>query len=225
MSKNLSREELEQDLLVEYSSRLLHFYQQNKSKVIGGGTAFFVLVASVIGFTFYSSQQSDRAEQLMVQAENLYRAGSFEQALYGDEETFTVGFEQIANNYGSTDAGNLAHYYAASSRAEMGEFEEALAAIEKYKSPKGVMGVAPRALHAYILAETGNYEMSGKKYEEAANLVENESTTPMYLISAAKAYMKAGNNSKAADLLDTVIKQYRNSQYATAAENMKSRIG
>lgn len=225
MSKQLSKEDLEEDLLVEYSSRILHFYQENKSAVIGGGSGLVIALGLIFGYFFYSGQQSKTAEQLMVQAETLYRAGSFEQALYGDDASFTVGFVQIAGNYGSTDAGNLAHYYAASSYAELGQYEEALSEIEKYKAPKGILGVAPRALHALILSEVGLFEMAAKKYEEAANLVDNESTTPVYLLSAARAYLEAGDPAKAEVLLDRIIANFRNSQYASSAQNIKGRIG
>lgn len=225
MSKNLTKDDLEEDLLLEYSSRILHFYQENKSTVIGGGSGLVIALGLLIGYFFYAGQQSSKAEQLMVQAETLYRAGNFEQALYGDDATFTVGFVQIASNYGSTDAGNLAHYYVASSHAELGQYEEALSAIEKYNAPKGILGVAPRALHAKLLSEAGLYDLSAKKYEEAAGLVDNESTTPVYLLSAAKAYLEAGDQTKAEALLDRIIANYRNSQYASSAQNIKGRIG
>ncbi|PTM09909.1 MAG: hypothetical protein DA443_07770, partial [Bacteroidetes bacterium] len=94
MSKQLSKEDLEEDLLVEYSSRILHFYQENKSTVIGGGSGLVIALGLIFGYFFYSGQQSKTAEQLMVQAETLYRAGSFELALYGDDASFTVGFVQ-----------------------------------------------------------------------------------------------------------------------------------
>ncbi|PTM09543.1 MAG: hypothetical protein DA443_08060 [Bacteroidetes bacterium] len=85
--------------------------------------------------------------------------------------------------------------------------------------------MAPRALHALILSEVGLFEMAAKKYEEAANLVDNESTTPVYLLSAARAYLEAGDPAKAEVLLDRIIANFRNSQYASSAQNIKGRIG
>ena len=35
MSKGLKKEDLEQDILIEYSSRFMYFYENNKGTVIG----------------------------------------------------------------------------------------------------------------------------------------------------------------------------------------------
>ncbi|MEX0944926.1 MAG: tetratricopeptide repeat protein [Balneolaceae bacterium] len=220
MSKKLSKEDLEQDLLIEYSSRIVHFYNQNKAAVLGGSIALVLSIGLIIGYFIHSTQQEQEAQTLLGIAEQSLLNGNFEQALYGDEANFTLGFEQIANNYSRTDAGNLAHYYSALAEYELGNYEEALRSIENYKAPSGIMGVAPVSMNAIILLELERYEEAATVFERAARWDENNSTTPYNLFEAAQAHMETGNNQRAIELLNTILSDYPNSQQYTKAQRL-----
>jgi len=221
MSKKLSKEDLEQDLLIEYSSRIMHFYNQNKAAVWGGGIAIVLAIGLAVGYVIHSSQQEDTARELLSVAEQEYLQGNYENALNGSEADFTLGFIQIAGNYGSTTAGNLAYYYAAASEFELGMYEEALMHIQNYDIPVGVVGVSPISLHASILAELDRYEEAATMFERAANWDLNNSTTPLNLYSAAEAYREAGLHTDAQRMVETILEEYSNSPVAVRAERMK----
>lgn len=220
MSK-LKKEDFEQDLLVEYTSRFMHFYHTNKSAVIGGAIALVVIIAAIIGFTLHSDSQEEEAKNLLGIAEQELLQGNFETALQGNEEEFTLGFEQIANNYSSTEAGNLAHYYSAVSEFELGNYESALSYIEEYDAPEGILGIAPVSLHANILVELKKYEEAAEQFERAASWDDNDSTTPYNLYKAAEAYREAGNTDKALTLVDSIINDYPNSTQIAQAQRLK----
>lgn len=224
MNKKLKNEDLEQDLLIEYSSRFMYFYNQNKAVVIGGGVGIVLLIGLTIFYFIYAAQQEQEAQNLLGIAEQSFVQGNFEQALYGDDEEFTLGFNQIARNYSRTDAGNLAKYYAAVSEYELGNFEGALDYIQDFNPPRGIMGVAPLAFHATLLSELELFAESGRMYERAADWDENNSTTPKNLFEAALAYREAGNTDKAIELLDTIIEEYPNSGQVTKAQRLKGRL-
>ncbi|PWN07523.1 tetratricopeptide repeat protein [Rhodohalobacter mucosus] len=221
MSKKLSKEDLEQDLLIEYSSRIMHFYNQNKAAVWGGGIAIVLIIGLVVGYVIRSSQQAETARELLSVAEQEYLQGNYEIALNGSEEDFTLGFVQIADNYGNTTAGNLAFYYAAASEFELGMYEEALMHIQNYEVPEGVVGVSPISLHATILSELGRYEEAASMFERAANWDQNDSTTPLNLYSAAEAYREAGLNDESRQIVDTILDEYPNSPVSVRAERLK----
>ncbi len=221
MSKRLSKEEMEQDLLIEYSSRFMHFYQNNKSAVIGGSIGFVLVIGLVIGYFMYSAQQEEEARNLMGIAETYYSQGELDKALYGDDEELTAGFIQIANNYSNTDAGNLANYYAAVVHFEMENYESALEFINRFSPPDGILGVAPIAFHAVVLMEIEDFENSAEKYEDAAEWNVNDVTTPENYYFAAEAYLEAGNSEKADQLLSTILDEYPGSQYAVEAQRLK----
>lgn len=224
MSKKLKHEDLEQDLLIEYSSRFLHFYQTNKAAVLGGGIAIVLAIGLIIGYFVYSSQQQDQAQELLGMAEQSFARGNYETALHGDEDAFTLGFVQIANNYSRTRAGNLARYYAAVSEYELGNYDSALNYIESFNVPSGIIGVSPVTLHANILLELERYEDAARMFERAAEWDKNNSTTPANLFAAAEAYAEAGMYNNAQNHIDTILSEYPSSMVANKAQRLRGMI-
>lgn len=220
MSK-LKKEELEQDILIEYSSRIMHFYENNKATVIGGGIGLILAIGLTIGYIIHSGNQAEEAVNLLGIAEQELLQGNYQEALNGNEEEFTLGFVQIADNYSGTKAGNLAHYYAAISEYELGNYEQAIEYMQEYDVPEGILGVAPISMHANILVELERYEEAAEQFERAANWDENSSTTPYNLFKAAEAHSAAGNNEQALAHIETIINDYPNSQQIAQAEKMK----
>lgn len=223
MSK-LTKEELEQDILLEYSSRFMHFYQTNKATVIGGGVGIILAIGLIIGYVVYSGQQEEEASILLGMAEQELMMENYETALYGNDETFTLGFVQIANNYGNTDSGNLAHYYAAVSEFELGNHEDALTYIEDFTPPEGILGVAAISFHANILLQLDNFIEAAELYERAAEWDENDATTPANLLEAARAYQQADNIQMTTSILERIVNQYPSSSQASSAERMLGRL-
>ncbi|WP_069131347.1 tetratricopeptide repeat protein [Rhodohalobacter halophilus] len=224
MSKRLKNEDLEQDLLIEYSSRFVHFYNQNKAAVLGGGISFVLVIGLLIGYFYYSAQQEQRAQNLLSIAEQALFQGDFQTALHGDDEEFTLGFAQIANNFSRTDAGNLAKYYAAVSEYELGNFESSLSYIESFSKPRGILGVPPSVFHATLLLEMERFEDAASLFEQAAGWDENNATTPANLYQAAQAYDAAGLTTEANRVLDQILRDYPNSQVIARAERMKGAL-
>ena len=223
MSK-LKKEEIEQDILIEYSSRFMHFYQTNKAAVIGGGVGIVLVIGLIIGYVIYSGQQEQEASVLLGMAEQELMMGNYETALYGNDEEFTLGFVQIANNYSGTDSGNLAHYYAAVSEFELGNYQDALSYIEDFTPPKGILGVSAIALHANILLELENFTEAAEQYERAAEWDENNATTPANLFEAAQAYQRADNIQMATTHLQRIVNEFPNSSQAPRAERTLGNI-
>ncbi len=220
MSKGLSKEDLEQDILIEYSSRFMHYYEQNKGTVIGIGIAIVAVIGLTIGYFIYSSQQESQAQELLGQAEQALMMGNYETALHGDEAAFTIGFAQIADNYSRTNAGNLAMYYAAVSEFEMGNFESALGYIKGFSVPDGIVGLTSITLHATILSELERYEDAARMYDRAAGWVTNRTMIAENLLEAAYAYKEAGMNREATQRVERIINEFPTSQYVTEAQRL-----
>lgn len=223
MSK-LKKEDLEQDILIEYSSRFMHFYENNKAAIIAGAVALVLIIGLSVAYFIYSGNQEEEAKNLLGIAEQELLQGNYQEALNGNEEEFTLGFVQIADNYGGTEAGNLAHYYSAISEYELGNYEDALTYIQEYEVPEGILGVAPISMHANILIGLERYEEAAERFEEAATWDDNNSTTPYNLYKAAEAYYEAGDNQQAMNLIDRIIDEYPNSQQIAQAERLKGRL-
>lgn len=224
MAKKLTKEELEQDPLLQSYAKVQETYFKHKNTIIGTGIAVILAIGLSIGYYYYSQSQENRAQQLIGMAETYFMNGDYQSALTGSEEDFTVGFEQIINNYSGTKAANLAHYYAAVSEYKLGNTQQALDYMNSFEVPDGIMGVAPLSFKAVLLTETGNHEGAAEAYVQAAELDMNDATTPYNYLEAANAYYDAGNNEQARDYAQKILDDYANSPQAPEAQRLMGRL-
>ena len=224
MSKNFTKEELEHDPLLDKYTSAVNFFNTNKTMVLSIVVTLVVVIGVLIGYRYYSIGQEDQAQNLLATAELSYSNGDYQTALNGDEYTLSYGFVQIADEFSGTNAGNLAAYYAAVSNFKLDNYEEALAYIQEYKHPKGIMGVGSVSYHATLLKLNGSLEKAAKKYEEAANWDKNDSTTPFNLMKAANVYKELGNTEKVKSIASTIIEEYPNSAEATNSRKLQGAL-
>ena len=224
MSKKRVKEELEQDVLLETFSKAQSFYDQNKNNIIGAAIAAIILIGGSVGYYYYAEAQESEAQQLMGQATQAYLQGNYDEALNGSDADFTVGFDQIINNYSMTDAANLAHYYAAVSAFKLGNSQQALSYIQNYDVPSGIMGVGPLSFHSTIHTELGNHAQAAELYVKAAEWDINESTTPYNYLEAANAYHDASDKEKAQQYAQKIIDEYDSSSQVTEAKKLLSML-
>jgi len=220
MSKH--KEEIQADPLLITYANAIHYYKANTTLVHGIAMAFFALIAVIVGWSVYSAKQEVSARGFMVSAEQAFVNKDYNTALYGDGSTIN-GFMAISTNYGFTDSGNLASYYAAVSASQLNEFDAALGFIRKFNVPKGVMGVGAIGLEASILESLGRYEEAAKSYKKAASWDVNDSTTPSFLVKAANAALKAGKPALANQYAKEVTGLYSTSPSVTQAQQIIGR--
>lgn len=220
MSKKQVQEDLESDPLLETFSKAQNFYDQRKSTVIGGLVALILIVGGGVAYYYYSSAQEEEAQQLMSDATTAYMNSDYERALTGSDADFTVGFEQIINNYSRTDAANLARYYAAVSEYNLGNIQQAISYMEEYDIPDGILGVGPISFHAMLMTDSGNLQKAAELYVKAAEWNQNDSTTPYNYLEAANAYYDAGNTEEAKKYAQLIVDRYGDSRQAAAAERL-----
>lgn len=224
MSKRLTKEELESDPLIENYNRMVSYYLDNRATIISAAIAVIILIGGTIWYNFYSAAQEEQAQGLLSIAENYYSQGDFENALYGNEFELTYGFDQIADEFPRTKAGNIANYYAAVSCFELGDVENALRYINEFDAPNGILGVGPLTFHANLLLANQSLEEAGAKFIEAANWDKNDVTTPSNLLSAAKVYYELGNYEKADELTTQIINEYSESNQLIESQKLKGMI-
>src|SRR5690625_213870 len=217
MSKKQVQKDLESDPLLETFSWTQNLFDKNKSAVFGGILAVVLLIGGAIGYYYYSANQEETAQQLLANATNYYMNSDYEKALSGSEADFTIGFEQIINNYSRTDAANLARYYAAVSEYNLGNVQQAISYIEDYDLPEGILGVGPLSFHAVLMTDAGNLEQAAALYVKAAEWDDNESTTPYNYLEAAQAYYDAENYGEAEKYAGIIVNQYDESNQVNSA--------
>lgn len=169
-----------------------------------------IIVAGVIWIShLHKNNRQETAMSQMFQAENYFEADSFRLALDGDGNY--LGFIDIVDNFGATASGNLARYYAGVCYLKLGEYDNAVQYLKKYKTKDNVIGsLALGALgDAYI--ELDDIAMGISKYIDAAELGDNEFTTPLFLLKAGEMYEMNGQYAEALGLYEQIQRDYPNS--------------
>ena len=124
------RHELRQDQVVTGYARAWDFVDKNRTLVWGVIGAIVLLVVLAVAYVFYQQNQEAKAQGALAVPIRLYEQDNYREALDGADGA--MGFLAIADEYGGTDAGNLAHFYAADALFNLGEYDQALDHFEDF---------------------------------------------------------------------------------------------
>ena len=196
--------------LQEQVSKAEAFFEKNKKAIILGVIAVIVIVVGVILFNnYYLTPRENEASTELAKSQDLFGNGQYEKAL--------AGFQKVASDYSSTDAGNLAQLYIGLCQANLGKWQEAVNALESF-SGKGDAMVSPAAEGALgnAYANLNQLDKAVNHLKKAAKMADNNSLSPTFLIQAGEILESQGKKDEALKLYQEVKEKYFNSmQYQT----------
>jgi len=196
------------DNLKEVESALTKTEQflESNSKLIGIVIGSIVVVAvGYLGLNkFYLEPRSEEAKEQMYVAQNYFEKDSFNLALNGDGNN--LGFLDIIDDFGSTDAGNLSCYYAGVSYLNMGQFDNAIDYLKKFDTDDLLLGPISVGAQGDAQLELGKTDKALALYTEAYKMNENELTAPIYMLKAGEL-LEASSKQEEALKIYEIIKQ------------------
>ncbi|SNR39135.1 tetratricopeptide repeat protein [Lutibacter flavus] len=185
-------------------------------------TIFIILglvVASILGYLAY--QKYVKAPKEKVAADELaFPKAYFEDALNSSvaiDSLLTLGlngadgkygFVDIAKEFSGTKAGNLANYYAGISNLKLKNYKEAIDYLEDFSSEDELLGPTAKGAIGDAFADINQPEDALDYYLKAANLRENNFSTPLFLFKAANTAMDLEKFDKALDLFKRIKKEF-----------------
>lgn len=181
-----------------------------------------LLVGGYFGFQYYKDNQEAEAQREMFQAVYYFEADSLDLALNGDGNN--LGFLDIIDDYGITDAANLANYYAGAAFLKQGKFQVARLYLEDFKSNDLLVQARAYSLIGDTYMEEDNFEQAARYYSRAANYKPNKYFSPTYLMKAALAYEKNNQQDKAIEAYNKIINDYYDSPEFQAARKFKAKL-
>jgi tetratricopeptide (TPR) repeat protein len=188
------------------------FFLKYKKAIIGVVVALVVIIAGAVLYKTYVSEPNEqKASTAIAKGQDYFAQGLFQQALSGDSTGFK-GFAKLADEYSSTDAGNLANLYAGLCNAQLDKWDEAVKYLEKYDGADDAMitPVAEGALgNAY--AHLNQLDKAVSHLKKAAEKADNNSLSPTYLIQAGEILESQGKGDEALKLYQQVKEKYFNS--------------
>ncbi len=189
-----------------------------------------ILVVIVLGFfglkKYYLQPKEKEAQEQIYPAQHYFQADSLDKALYGDGNN--LGFVDIAKTYSITKAGNLANYYAGICFLKKGNYGSAVKYLKKFDSDDEIVGPMAKGALGDAYLEEGKKAEAVTSYMEAANLKNNEFTSPMFLLRAGEVNEDIGNYDQAIVVYKRIQQEYSKSvearniqKYIARAEALK----
>lgn len=199
------KEEVRNENIAATVSKTEQFYNENKKTIWGAVAVLVVIVLAILAYgKFVYQPKCAEAMGQAYPAEIAFQGSEWELALNGDGNV--LGFAEVIENYGSK-AGKAVYFYAGVCNLQLGNFEEALSYLNKYKGKDSIL--AARALackgDAYVGLE--EYKTAVTLFEKAAAKADNVFAAE-YLLKAGVTYEALGENAKALDCYETIKDKY-----------------
>jgi tetratricopeptide (TPR) repeat protein len=220
MSKKIKHQDPEEQV-ENVLNQTEQFIEKNKNTLIY--TVVAVLAVAAIGFAYQHLYRKPLKEEALAQtfvAEQYFRTDSFNLALNGDGNA--LGFKQIIDEYGSAAAGSV-YMYAGICELQLGNFEEAIKFLKKYKSEDPI-------LQARAISNIGDAYAGLMNYKEALNYYLKASSTSdnvfaaTYLLKAGMIYEELGDKESAVKTYEDIKVKYPQSIEGFEADKYIARI-
>jgi TolA-binding protein len=197
----LTKKELKQDKLVEFTVMAEKFYAERKNLVLGLAAAIVVVIVGII--VLRNTFQSARLEKSydLTLAKMQYGAGKLDEA--------KPGFEKVMREGGSAAA--EAKYFLGRIAFEKGNFTQAAEEfkdfLKNYSSDEELDCAASSGLAATYEAQ-GNDAEAAKAFEDIGMKYPRNSYATQALYQASRLYIKLNEKDKAIHVLETIRDKY-----------------
>jgi tetratricopeptide (TPR) repeat protein len=191
----------------EALSKTEQFIENNQKLLTIIIGAIIIVVLVFFGFKrFYMAPREKEAKEQMFMAERYFEMDSLQLALNGDG--MYPGFLDIIDDYGMTDGANLSKYYAGLCYLKMGNFENAVDKLESFKGKDQIIGPMAKGALGDAYMELNEPSKAAGYYMEAADIRDNEFTTPLFLMKAGWTYEIMKDYKKALEVYERIKFKY-----------------
>ena len=198
------------------------FVRNNRNVLLGLLALVVLAVAGGFGYYTWHNQQDDKAQTSMFRAVSHWETDSLNQAIKGDGKA--PGLTTVANEYGTTKAGNLANFYAGVASLKQGKYKEALDYLEDFSSDDYLVQSRAYSLMGDAQLELNKPKEAADLYAKAADHNANEYFSPAYLLKEATAREVASDTEGAAKAYDRIISTYPTAPEAAEARQYKAKL-
>jgi tetratricopeptide (TPR) repeat protein len=202
------------------------FWERN-SKIIS--IAFVVIVLGVGGYfgykNFIQKPNEEKAVDAMYKAEEYYRLDSVNLALKGDGQY--LGFLKVIDKYGSTDAGNLACYYAGVCYVKLDDNANAIKYLKKFSTDSKPVKARVYKLLGDASGDIGKSADAVDYYKKSAHLFEDDkdNSSEALFLAAYLTDRVLKNPKEAIELYKELKDKYPNTEKGVDADNYLAQLG
>ena len=193
--KNLKdKEAVRQENIEQTVSATEQFYNEHKKMIWGALATILVIVLGILAYQkfIYQPKCAEAMEQ-SYPAEMNFQAGEYDLALSGDGNN--LGFADIIDQYGSK-AGQAVYLYAGICELRLGNNEEALSYLKKYKGKEPILAARARACEGDAYVALVDYAAAVRSYKAAVDVADNVFAAG-YLVKQGSAHEALGQKAEA----------------------------
>lgn len=205
------------DNLDEGANKAEEWLEKNQKPIFVFIGVVIVAVLGYLGFEKFVSEPKEQEAANEISQSQIYfenaldASGKAQDSLYNlslNGGAGKYGFLDIIDNYGGTNAANLANYYAGMAYLNTGKYDKAVSYLEDFSSEDEILApLATGAIGDAFMQLEQPKEALGY-YEKAANMRSNSFTAPKYLLKAAITAIELGEGAKAQEYLVKIEDEY-----------------
>ena len=205
--------------LDEGSSQTQQWVERNQNKILGLVAIISIIVIGVFAYSklikepkessafnkmYFAQKKFDEA--VLINNDSIYNI-----ALNGDD--LNMGMLQIIDEFGGTNAANLAHYYSGIMYLKMNDYPNSIKYLSEFSSDDILLSSLATGSIGDAFAELNQFDDAFDYYVKASKSNNNYSS-PMYLFKAGTVAMRLNKFNKAQEYFSIIKQDYPNSNEA-----------
>lgn len=196
--------------------------EENSRLLLLAGGVVVLLLGAFAGYRYLQNSKGTEANEEMFFAVKYFEQDSLTLALNGDG-TY-MGFLDIADSYGGTDAGNSATYYTGIIYLRQGQIDEGVRYLKDVSTGEDMLSMATYMALGFAHEDLNDPSAAAGYFEKAAKTPgENAQTTPTMLLQAGINYEEAGDTDKARKLYQRIKDDYPQSSEGVSIDRYLGR--
>lgn len=217
----IAREERDWDRIDEAVADSGLFLGKNMKPILTGIGIVVVIACLYLGYKYFVvAPKNIEALNAMSTGENYFKMGQDSLAFYGDSNGY-IGFEAIIKEYGSTEAGNAAKFYAAVSAYNLGAYDKAKAYAEDFSANDLVLQYEAKAIVGDCLANEGKLKEAIPYFIKAAEGLDDVYYSPIMYKKAGLVYKELKDYDKVIEIFTLIKDKYTTTNVATNSPIIK----
>lgn len=199
------------------------FIEQYQNQISWGLLIVILIVFGIFAINKYVlTPRADKASFELSKAEYQFGEKNWQVALEGDGAE-NIGFAGVIDEYGSTDAGKIAKYYAGICAYKLGNYEDALDYLKSFSSKNEIINLQAKILLGDVYAELGETENAVAAYAKVANK-NHEVFSPLALKKQGVALESLGKKAEACKAYQQIKDDFNSSDEARDIDKYIARV-
>lgn len=220
------------DTLDQTASRTEEWVAKNQKIILGVlGAIALVTIGYLLYQRFVVAPNEEEATNDLFVAQQNFQLALDEQDTKKQDSLFNLvlkgsegkqGALGVADQYSSTTAGNLAHYYVGIAYLNLKKYDDAVKELEKFSSKDRFLGPLATGAIGDAWSQKNDANKALEYYEKAARQNENELTTPRFLFKAGQTALQLNKKADAVKYFTEIKDKF---ELAPEAQNIDALIG